>query len=89
MDGPEHYKKGEVECITAIRAALGDQFEGYLSGNVIKYLWRYPHKGGSEDLGKAHQYLLWLISEVGNKEFQKQTKRSHKRKEQNHESLRP
>lgn len=60
---PSHYTQGEVECIEAIRAATGEHFEGYLQGNIIKYLWRYRHKGGAEDLKKANVYLSWLISE--------------------------
>ena len=31
------------------------------AGNVIKYLLRYPHKAGKEDLEKARHYLDYLI----------------------------
>jgi len=34
-----------------------DQFEGFLIGNVIKYVSRYQEKGGKEDLLKAIHYL--------------------------------
>ena len=38
---PSHYKKGDVECIEAIRASLTKEaFMGYLKGNALKYLWR-------------------------------------------------
>lgn len=59
---PAHYKDGDVECIEAIRAALGDEgFEAYCTGNVIKYSWRYKHKNGLEDLQKAQVYLAWAM----------------------------
>lgn len=56
-----HYCAGDIECIDAIRAALGPLFEGFLAGNVIKYVWRYQHKNGLDDLYKAQTYLGWLI----------------------------
>jgi len=60
---PSHYK-GDVECIDAIRAAMSPAaFEGFLQGNIMKYVWRYRHKNGVEDLKKARWYLLLLISE--------------------------
>lgn len=60
---PDHYKTGSVECIDAMEAALSpDGFQGYLAGNVIKYVWRYRNKNGTEDLKKARWYLERLIS---------------------------
>lgn len=59
---PEHYTKGGVECIDAIRASMGkDGFAAYCKGNALKYLWRYKDKGGLQDLEKARVYLGWLI----------------------------
>jgi hypothetical protein len=62
----EHYKQGDVECITALRSALGTEgFRGFCAGNVIKYMWRYQRKGSPEaDLGKAKQYLDWLMDDL-------------------------
>lgn len=37
-----------------------DEFLGFLKGNALKYLWRYRHKGGSQDLEKADFYLKRL-----------------------------
>jgi hypothetical protein len=34
---------------------------GYLQGNVIKYVCRYKHKNGAEDLKKAIHYLQILL----------------------------
>jgi hypothetical protein len=62
---PSHYKQGGIECIEAIKAATGDGFVGYVWGNVLKYLWRWPKKGGVDDLKKARWYLDRLIKEVG------------------------
>ena len=62
---PLHYKQGGIECIEAIKAATGDGFIGYVWGNVLKYLWRWPKKGGVDDLKKARWYLDRLIKEAG------------------------
>ena len=60
---PAHYTQGgAVECIEAIRASMTPvEYQGYLKGNVQKYIWRWRHKGGVEDLKKAQVYLGWLI----------------------------
>tara|TARA_R100001510_G_scaffold9407_1_gene7249 strand:- start:381 stop:671 length:291 start_codon:yes stop_codon:yes gene_type:complete len=64
VDSPPHYNNTEIECIEAIAAATGDGFEYYLQGNIMKYLWRYRYKNGTEDLKKAKWYLNKLIVEV-------------------------
>lgn len=66
VEHPAHYTAGEVECIDAIRAAVTglSAFDGYLAGNVIKYVWRHAHKGGDVDLRKARWYLDRLIGEM-------------------------
>ncbi|MDO4861737.1 MAG: DUF3310 domain-containing protein [Eubacteriales bacterium] len=62
VNHPEHYTTGGIECIDAIRASLGNEdFASYCKGNVMKYIWRYRHKGGVEDLKKARVYLNWMI----------------------------
>ncbi|MFY8071544.1 MAG: DUF3310 domain-containing protein, partial [Pirellula sp.] len=60
---PSHYKQGSIECIEAIKAALGVGFIAYLWGNILKYLWRWPKENGIEDLKKARWYLDRLIQE--------------------------
>jgi hypothetical protein len=58
----EHYCYGKIEVIDFIKDQLSpEQLEGYLRGNVIKYISRYPHKAGVDDLYKAKTYLGWLI----------------------------
>lgn len=65
VNHPAHYTAGSIECIDAIKASMTkEQFAGYLKGNSMKYMWRYQHKGGVEDLQKARWYLDRLISEV-------------------------
>jgi len=62
VNHPPHYNQGGIECIDAIEASLTpDSFRGYLKANVIKYLWRYEQKHGTEDLKKAQWYLTRLI----------------------------
>ena len=63
VNHPPHYKKGDMEAIKVIEAGIGDQgFVGYLLGNIMKYLLRFPHKGKPvEDLKKARWYLDRLI----------------------------
>lgn len=64
VNHPNHYCKGGVECLDAIKAALGDKYEGFLAGNVLKYVYRYPDKNGVEDCKKARFYLDKLIQEL-------------------------
>lgn len=59
---PNHYKTGGIETIEFMQAKLSPEaFEGYLAGNVIKYITRYRHKNGVEDLKKGQWYLNRLI----------------------------
>ena len=66
VNHPNHYTFGGIECIDAIRAVTSglNGFEAYCTGTVLKYLWRWKHKNGLEDLEKAEVYLRWLIEEV-------------------------
>lgn len=62
VNNPKHYTNGSIECIDAIKASMShESFEGFLKGNIIKYLWRYKLKNGVEDLKKAEFYLKCLI----------------------------
>lgn len=62
---PPHYTSGGIECIKYIKAKLEPEaYNGYLLGNIIKYISRAGKKGDTlEDLLKADQYLTWLIEE--------------------------
>jgi len=61
VNKPNHYRKSKIECIDAIKSATEVGYEYYLQGNIIKYMWRYRHKNGLEDLLKAEWYLKELI----------------------------
>ena len=63
VNHPSHYTQGRWEVIDVIEDALTfEGVEGYLVGNVLKYVMRYRHKNGVEDLRKARWYLDRLIS---------------------------
>lgn len=66
VNHPPHYTGGNIECIDAIRSSMTDmEYQGYLRGNIFKYLWRFRHKNGTEDLKKARWYLDKLIEAQG------------------------
>ena len=45
VNHPPHYNQGDIECIDGIEASMSAvQFEGYLKGNLMKYVWRYGDK---------------------------------------------
>jgi len=63
VNHPPHYTEGGIECIEAIEAQLtNEEYQGYLRGNCVKYLWRWRHKGGKTDLAKAQWYLDRLMT---------------------------
>jgi hypothetical protein len=66
VNHPKHYTKGDVECIDALAAATIDLtgMEAVCTANAIKYLWRWKHKNGVEDLNKARFYIDKLINEL-------------------------
>lgn len=66
VNHPKHYTQGKVECIDALESAVIGLtgFEAVCTANAIKYLWRWKHKNGVEDLKKATFYINKLISVV-------------------------
>ena len=63
--GGSHYRDMQMQPWDVMRAWMTpEQFEGYLRGNALKYLARYPDKHGLEDLKKAEHYLQKLIQEL-------------------------
>jgi hypothetical protein len=59
--GGDHYSKMKIqpfEFITANNLSFGQ-------GNVIKYICRYKHKNGLEDLLKVKHYVDLLIEHEG------------------------
>tara|TARA_B100001094_G_scaffold191420_1_gene185282 strand:+ start:4039 stop:4263 length:225 start_codon:yes stop_codon:yes gene_type:complete len=66
VNTPPHYTMGSIECIDAIKEALGPEgFKSWCQGNAMKYLWRYKHKGsGIQDLEKSIFYINRIIQQL-------------------------
>lgn len=62
VNHPAHYTGGGIECIDALEAAAAGLtgIEAVCTANAIKYLWRWKHKNGIEDLRKA----IWYINRI-------------------------
>jgi len=66
-----HYSDKDIQPIDYMKSVMTpEQMEGYLRGNVIKYISRYPdkHADGLEDLAKAKVYLAWLLEYLVNQD---------------------
>ena len=62
----DYYNRGRIEAIVAIESACTglSGFEGFLTGTVLKYMFRWRWKGTAlADLKKARYYLDRLITE--------------------------
>ena len=55
--GGEHYKTLKIQPIEYIHANKLD----FLQGSVVKYITRFRHKNGEQDLQKAKHFLEMLI----------------------------
>lgn len=60
VNNPSHYTAGGIETLDYIKAKVKD-YPSYAAGNILKYVSRYEHKNGVEDLKKAQFYLNDLI----------------------------
>ena len=60
---PSHYNQGGIEVWDVIKAFTKDLkgAEAFYAGNVIKYILRWNHKNGIEDLEKAKVYIDKII----------------------------
>lgn len=70
VNHPPHYMtESGIEAIDVIKAFTADLsgIEATDTGNIIKYILRWKHKNGLEDLKKAEWYLQHLINEVREK----------------------
>lgn len=62
---PTHYHQGGIDVIEYARMKLPkEQLIGFFRINIMKYLMRYDHKNGVEDLIKMQDYADLLIKEV-------------------------
>lgn len=55
---PNHYKTRKYECIEFTRLL------NFNLGNAFKYIWRFEHKNGKEDLEKAAEMVSANLSET-------------------------
>lgn len=72
---PSHYMQhGNMETIEKIKIMTEGLtgYEGYLVGNVVKYIDRYEFKNGVEDLQKAKAYIDFIIEDIGKVEQPKE-----------------
>jgi len=62
VNKPKHYHQGGFDAIYVIRQKFSlETLRGFFIGNIIKYILRFEHKNGVEDLKKARFYLDKLI----------------------------
>ena len=56
---PDHYKNStSLECIEAMELVFGTHAViDFCMCNAWKYIWRWKHKNGVEDLNKAKWYI--------------------------------
>lgn len=60
--GGTHYTDKAIQPWDAMQSWMTEeQYKGYLTGNVIKYIARFQDKGGVLDLQKCKHYLDKLI----------------------------
>lgn len=67
INKPSHYQgKYGLEAIDVIRNFAGNLTaeQGFYWGNAMKYMLRFQHKNGLEDLKKARKNLDWLIENM-------------------------
>lgn len=65
VNHPNHYCQNGLESIDVIKAFTSDLngVEAFCAGNAIKYILRFNHKNGEEDLDKAFWYINRLKEE--------------------------
>lgn len=59
VNHPPHYNSSKAQCPCGRKIECIDitRHMNFNIGNAVKYLWRFEHKGGLEDLKKAKWYL--------------------------------
>ena len=65
--GGDHYRRMAIQPMEYILA----NGLGFVEGSVVKYVSRWQHKGGLQDLKKARQNLDFLIDLVERQEAKK------------------
>jgi hypothetical protein len=75
INNPPHYNSLEAACPNC-----GENIEcieitskmDFVIGNAVKYLWRYKHKNGLQDLLKAKWYINYEIARLERIEAERQ-----------------
>ncbi len=69
INHPSRYKSGKYECIDVMQDVFGNEaVKDFCILNAFKYLWRYQHKGGFEDVSKAAWYCNKAVEIMGGAE---------------------
>lgn len=63
VNHPSHYESStSLECIESMEIMFGESMvTAFCLLNAYKYIWRYKHKNGLEDLKKAKWYLDYIL----------------------------
>jgi hypothetical protein len=62
QEGGDHYRAMSIQPWAVMQSWMtAEAFQGFLMGNILKYMARWETKGGVEDLRKARHYLDKLI----------------------------
>jgi len=69
-DAPGNQKNHYAGAIQPIDYIFSNDLDA-LSANVLKYVVRYKHKNGLEDLKKAKWYLQWLKKRISDSPYAK------------------
>lgn len=69
----QHYRTDSIECIDAIRAALGKEgFIAYCRGNMLRYVWRLGKKDDDTvEAQKARVYGKWILNALCDQPLEK------------------
>lgn len=73
VKAPIHYRgDGKVECKRALKSMMHKlrlpSETSYWWGCAFKYIWRWPHKNGVQDIDKAIECLTELRKAVSEEE---------------------
>jgi hypothetical protein len=69
---PSRYSQGSLEVWDAINQLNFN----YMQGAVVKYISRYKHKNGAQDLKKAINYLVKMLAEETKQDYYELRKKS-------------
>lgn len=66
VNHPAHYTAGGIEYVDAMKACVSglNEMEAACTSHALKYLWRWKHKNGAEDIRKCIWWLERLLKEV-------------------------